>query len=71
VGDTEGDGDILPTDGTDHIQQLIVDYNKKIYRGFGLGLEYFRYTRTGDYTNYAQSNVTVDGARILINYAFY
>ena len=58
-------------EGTDTIQQLIVDYNTRIYGNLGLGLEYFRYTRTGDYTGFPKSEVTVDGARILISYAFY
>jgi len=58
-------------EGTDNIHQLVVDYNKKIYRNFGLGLEYFLYHRTGDYVGFPTSTVTVDGARILISYAFY
>ena len=58
-------------EGTDSIHQLVVDYNKRIFNDFGLGLEYFRYSRTGDYTGFPQSNVTVDGARVLISYAFY
>lgn len=58
-------------DGTDRIHQLVVDYNKKIYGGLGLGLEYFLYARTGEYPGFPQSKVTVDGVRLLISYGFY
>ena len=53
------------------IDQLVVDYNKKLYRDLGLGLEYFLYHRIGDYTGYPKSTVTIDGVRLLISYAFY
>jgi len=58
-------------EGTDRIHQLVVNYNKKIFSGLGVGLEYFLYGRTGDYPGFPQSEVTVDGLRLLIDYAFY
>jgi len=58
-------------EGTDSIHQLVVDYNKRLYRDLGLGLEYYLYARSGDYAEFPQATVTLDGVRLLISYAFY
>jgi len=58
-------------EGQDFIGQLLVTYNKKIYKDLGLGLEYFLYHRTGDYPGFTDPDVQLDGGRLLITYGFY
>jgi len=58
-------------EGRDFIHQLIATYNKQLYKGLGLGLEYYWYNRTGDYPDFPAPNQSVNGPRILITYGFY
>ena len=58
-------------EGRDFIHQLIATYNRKLYKGLGLGLEYYWYNRTGDYPGLPSPNQSVNGPRILITYGFY
>jgi hypothetical protein len=57
-------------EGTDKINWLNVVYDVRLYKHFGLGLEWTMYDRDSKYLNYPDRKDTIYGSRLLLTYGF-